>query len=637
VIAKVETVQAIECTLTQHVFCLDNGEGLKAMKKLFVRDIMAPCVSTLHKDDSLLKFVKSLRDKQLDAIPVVNSNGKLMGIMTKANLYDALLAGNGLETPITDFFTSDVHKFSENMLYEDAAEIVRGCRAGSAIVLDDQEQLLGIVSKSDWIMAMFQNEGRLRNQLQVIYNSMHNGLIAINCDQNIIMVNVSAENTLDIEASQVINQSISNLFPDFDFGPIFKDKKTLLGKNIHRNGKSYLCNITSIVDDCKKSLNDVIGAIIVFQDMTEVERTVSNLTFVTKINNTLQSILDIVYDGIVTIDEKANITMVNRSMERFLNLSSQEMVGMPVTKFIENISLPRVIKTGKPEMNTLHIIKGQPYVISNMPIVTNNKIIGAVGTIVLANLETIKALALKLEERSRETEYFKKMATRDQASGVRFEDIISVNPKMIRAKEDAKIAATTSLNILLIGGSGTGKELFVQAIHNESRRKGKLINVNCAAIPESLLESEFFGYAGGAFSGAQQKGKSGKFTMADRGTLFLDEIGDMGLSLQSKLLRVIQDGSFEPVGSNRTIHVDTRIIAATNRNIEKMVEEGTFRSDLYYRLNTVQIYIPSLTERQEDIMLLFDYFLKKFNTVFGTNIKGCSPEVKNILLSHPWP
>jgi transcriptional regulator with PAS, ATPase and Fis domain len=273
-----------------------------------------------------------------------------------------------------------------------------------------------------------------------------------------------------------------------------------------------------------------------------------------------------------------------------------------------------------------------------MPIVSNNKVIGAVGTIVFANLETIKALALKLEERNREAEYFKKIATRDQACRIHFEDIITANPKMIRAKEDAKIAATTSLNILLIGGSGTGKELFAQSIHNESRRKGKLlINVNCAAIPESLLESEFFGYASGAFSGAQQKGRSGKFTMADEGTLFLDEIGDMGLALQSKLLRVIEDGSFEPLGSNLTIRVNTRIIAATNKNIEKMVEKGTFRSDLYFRLNTVQIYIPSLIERPEDIMLLFDHFLKKYNTVFGTDIKGCSPEVKNILSNHTWP
>ena len=607
------------------------------MKNLFIRDIMSHSVATIYENDSLYNFLKLLRDTQRDAIPVINSKNQLLGIMTKANLYNALLAGHEIKSPISNFFTKNIHKFHDNMLYTEAAKIVRDCRAGSALVLNQQEQLVGIVSKADWIMAMFRNEGQLRNELQAIYDSMHNGLIAIDRDYLVSMINIAAENSLGIESSKLIRQHINALFPNLEIEPVIKNKRVIVGINIHRETKSYLCNITPIVDENSKSLDNIIGAIIVFQDMTELEKNVSNLAYVTNIKDTLQSILDTVYDGIVTVDEEANITMVNRSMEKFLQVPAKKMVGMPVEKFIENSELPRVIKTGKPELFRLQVIKGKPYVVSNIPIVNNNNVTGAVGTVVLANLESIKSLVLKLEERSRETEYYKKIASRGLSCGICFNDIITANPTMIKVIEEAKIAASSNLNILINGGTGTGKELFVQAIHKESKRNGKLINVNCAAIPESLLESEFFGYAGGAFSGAQQKGKSGKFTIADGGTLFLDEIGDMGLLLQSKLLRVIQDGCFEPIGSNRTIHVDVRIIAATNKNIEKMVEDGMFRADLYYRLNTIQLFIPLLRERTEDIMLLFNHFLKKYNTVFGTSIKGCSDEVKKVLLNYDWP
>jgi transcriptional regulator with PAS, ATPase and Fis domain len=607
------------------------------MKKITVRDIMAPCLATIRPEDSLKTVAKLLRDTKLDGLPVIDSKDQLVGIMTKANLYDALISLKGPKTPITDFFVKDIHTFSDNMPYHEAAEVIRGCRAGSAVVLNDEGHLVGIVSKSDWIMAMFRHEGHLRNHLQAIYDSMHNGLIALDQDRLISMVNRATEKSLGVTASQVIKKPIHILFPDLDVNLVMDKGKTVVGARILQGEKSFLCNITPIIDEGSSTLKEVIGAIIVFQDMTDLERVVSNLEFVTKLNDTLQSVLDIAYDGIITVDDKANVTMVSRSMENFLQLSSQEMIGKPVTQFIENSGLPEVIKTGKPQKNKLHTVNGKSYVVSLIPTVNNNKVIGAVGKIVFKDLASIKKLAQKLEERCREAKYYKKMATRSQSNGFCFDNIITADPKLIKIKEDARTIAPSNLNILITGESGTGKELFVQSIHRESGRNGRLINVNCAAIPESLLESEFFGYVGGAFSGAEQKGKSGKFTVADGGTLFLDEIANMSFSLQGKLLRVIQDGSFEPVGSNRTIQVDVRIIAATNQDIEKMVEEGKFRSDLYFRLNTVHLCIPPLIERRNDIKLLLKHFLKKYNTVFGTTIKGCSREVKDILFSHSWP
>lgn len=607
------------------------------MKKMTARDIMAPCLATLGADDCLSTVAKLLRDTRLDGLPVIDSDGQLTGIMTKANLYDALIALKGPETPIRDLFEKDIHSFSENMPYREAAEIVRNCRAGSAFVLNDCGQLLGIVSKSDWIMAMFKRQGQLRKQLQAIYDSMHNGLIAVDQDKLVRMVNRATEKCLGTTASQLTKMPISNLFPDLDIDQVMTKGDTVVGARTSRGDRNFLCNIAPIIDDGNSTLKEVIGAIVVFQDMTELERIASTLEFVTKLNHTLQSVLDIAYDGIITVDERGNVTMASQSMEEFLQLSSREMIGRPITQFVENSGLPKVIETGKPEKNKLHTIKGKTYVVSRMPIINDDKVIGAVGKIVFKDLASIKELAEKLEKAIHEARYYKKLAARNYNGEISFESIITTDTRLMEIKEEARTAAASSLNILITGDSGTGKELFVQSIHRDSGRKGRLINVNCAAIPESLLESEFFGYAGGAFSGAKQKGKSGKFSMADGGTLFLDEIGDMSLSLQSKLLRVIQDGCFEPVGSNRTIQVDVRLIAATNHDIEQMVEEGTFRADLFFRLIAIHLHLPPLVERPKDIELLVAHFLEKYNSVFGTAISGCSSEVKRIFLKYAWP
>ena len=184
-------------------------------------------------------------------------------------------------------------------------------------------------------------------------------------------------------------------------------------------------------------------------------------------------------------------------------------------------------------------------------------------------------------------------------------------------------AARGSSNVIITGESGTGKELFAHAVHRASARREKpFIKVNCSAVPDNLLESEFFGYSPGAFTGAQKGGKPGRFEMADGGTLFLDEIGDMPSPLQAKLLRVLQDRSFERVGGTSTIHVDVRIIAATNQDLGQKVGGGTFRADLYYRLNVIQLSIPPLRERREDILPLAQSFIKKYNRILGTNIDG---------------
>lgn len=209
---------------------------------------------------------------------------------------------------------------------------------------------------------------------------------------------------------------------------------------------------------------------------------------------------------------------------------------------------------------------------------------------------------------------------------------------MEKLKKSAAKAAKGRSTVLIRGESGTGKELFAHAIHNSSARsEGKFVVVNCAAIPEDLLESEFFGYEEGAFTGAKQRGKIGKFDLANGGTLFLDEIGDMSLSLQAKLLRVLQEREFYRVGGNVRVKVDVRIIAATNRNLEEMVRQGEFREDLYYRLNVISLNIPPLRDRVQDVEYLITELMKELNSMLGTSITGISSQAKTALLRYEWP
>lgn len=219
-----------------------------------------------------------------------------------------------------------------------------------------------------------------------------------------------------------------------------------------------------------------------------------------------------------------------------------------------------------------------------------------------------------------------------------FKDIVGDSKEIVYAKHKLEKAALTDSTILIRGESGTGKELFAHAVHSASyRKKGPFIAINCSAIPEALMESEFFGYAEGAFTGAKRGGKPGKFELAAGGTLFLDEIGDMPLHLQSKLLRVLETHSIERVGGIEPIATDVRIIAATNRNLEEMVERREFRGDLYYRLSVIPVFIPPLRERKQDILLLIEYFLDKYSKIMDRGVQRLDSDTLHTLINYPWP
>ncbi len=352
----------------------------------------------------------------------------------------------------------------------------------------------------------------------------------------------------------------------------------------------------------------------------------------------LESVMEIAYDGIVVVDLKARITMVNQAALKLFNLDNKDAVGKPADHIIENTLVHIVIKTGLPEKNRIQMINNSPYVVTTLPIKNKGRVIGAVCKIMFNDMAELKHLAEKLANLDRELAYYKDAVQHTSGGAAEFNAILTLDPDFANLKEEAQIASRGLSNVLITGESGTGKELFAKAIHMSGiNSQGPLVRVNCAAIPDSLLEAEFFGYAPGAFTDAAKKGKTGKLMAADNGTLFLDEIGDMSFSLQSKLLRVLQDKRFEPIGSNRSIKVNTRFIAATNQDLIDLVATGKFRKDLYYRLNVINLDLLPLRHRPCDIEVLAEHFLAKHNKTFGTSVTHISKEVVELLNAHDWP
>lgn len=350
----------------------------------------------------------------------------------------------------------------------------------------------------------------------------------------------------------------------------------------------------------------------------------------------MEELLDTAFYGMVLVDKDGKIVKWN--YERFLGIPEEAVLGKPVQEVIENTRLHIVVKTGKDEICDVQEINGRNVITSRIPIRRNGQVIGAAGTILFSDTSELQSLAKKIKNLEDAISHYKGELRKVFEAKFSFDDIISNNPRMRELKKIANKVAQYNSTVLLQGESGTGKELFAHAIHKESHRKYEnFITINCAAIPKDLLESELFGYEEGAFTGAAKGGKIGKFELAAGGTILLDEIGSMPLDVQSKFLRVLESKEFERVGGNRPIKLSARIIASTNEDLEQAVERGSFRNDLYYRLNVIKIVIPPLRDRLEDIEAISKNIVEKLATDFLVPKKVLAPETIEVMKRHNWP
>lgn len=459
-------------------------------------------------------------------------------------------------------------------------------------------------------------------------HAIQDGMIVVNRFAQVQFMNEAAAHMAGVELARAIGKPIQILLPSSGLPRVIETQQPEYNQ-LHEfdNGTVIVTTRVPLIFGGACS-----GAIAVFKDVTEATQLAEQVTDLRSIQTMLEAIINSSNDAISVVDENGTGLMVNPAYTKLTGLDSDQIIGQPATADIsegESIHM-QVLRTKKPVRGArLKLGPHKKDVIVNVaPVVVDGELKGSVG--VIHDVSELNRLSSQLQHAQ------KRLATLEATYS--FSEIVGTSKEMAFAIEQAKRGAKTSFPILLLGETGTGKELFAHAIHNESERKGQpFVRVNCAALTETLLESELFGYEQGAFSGALKSGKKGLFEEAEHGSIFLDEIGEMSPNTQAKLLRVLQEQEIVRVGGTKPIPIHVRVIAATNVDLEGAIRERRFREDLYYRLNKLPIRIPPLRERLSDLPALIDHLLRKLNLDYGHNIQSISKLVLSRFEGYYWP
>lgn len=504
-----------------------------------------------------------------------------------------------------------------------------------AVVTGKNGEIVGIVT------ATILND-RLRKQLLefkdwffTAINATQSGILAIDCQGCIIIANKVVEKILGYQGGLAGHQ-ITELIPNTFLPTILKTHQPVLGQRITLGDTPVMADYAPII-----SCDVVIGAICVFKDESVLEQVTGELNYVKQLTNELEAIINSSYDGMFVTDGDGTVLRVNQAYERISGLEATELLGKTMQQLVDegyyDQSATLLIMERGERITITQTVKGDISLL-----VTGNPIFADDGRLfrVVTNVRDVTELTKLQEQLNRTKEQtlkYKTELSHLRSLQITSDEIIFRSSVMAKAIATAAKVADVDSTVLITGDSGTGKELIAKLIHKHGKGVSKpFIKINCAALPEQLLESELFGYESGAFTGARKEGKPGLFELAHNGTLFLDEVGDMPLVLQVKLLRAIQEKEIMRVGGTKLIQVNVRIIAATHHNLDELVETRKFRRDLYYRLMVVPIQLAPLRERKEDIPLLVVHFMDKFNRQFGFNKIICS-KVVDRLINYSWP
>ncbi|MDX8360086.1 sigma 54-interacting transcriptional regulator [Cytobacillus sp. IB215316] len=593
---------------------------------LRVTDIMTKVEEFLYEHSSISEAIDIMRRLKWNTIPVCDNNQKLVGVFTRSILYKQLLNHINLSTTIGDFIRKEVYVLPTNTPYEKLYPLTLESKVGTAVVIDESSKVVGLVTKTDLVVTFLQSSQYLTNQLEKILETSQLGACMTDENGYISYVNEQLCTIFDLNEQDVLHEDVTNYLPKH----YLNDLEKKLPKRMTFNHHHTIVRVSTY-----NLVNGKKGYIALFQNVTEIEQIAQELETVKKLKRLVETAIDNAYDGILMINEEAKIVFFNSMLCDLFELDSHHIKNQHVDQILPHFNLQEVMKTGVATVSKVMKIKGIKYMLHRIPVYQDNMIIGAIGKISFRQLKEVQEQFRKIDQENKTVSISNHVT---ETSRYSFDHIITRSANMEKLIRSVRKAAKGKSTILVRGESGTGKELFAHAIHSVSMTSnGPFVTVNCAAIPEHLLESEFFGYEAGAFTGAKQKGKYGKFDHANEGTLFLDEVGDMSLQLQAKLLRVLQEKEFYRVGGNERVQVNVRIIAATNRPLENMVESGEFREDLYYRLNVISFEVPPLRKRQGDILILSDAFIDDLNQINGTSITGIDDDAKKVMLSYDWP
>lgn len=597
-----------------------------------VRQIMSSNPITLNTGQTVGEVLHIFMNNQIDGAPVLDENGKLVGLFTKSHIYRAISNSTGMSMKVKELMTRDILTGHPD---DEFGEVVNPT-VPRLPVIDENGQVVGMITRGDIAKAFFNSYRNISLQYDTIINSAHNMIVSVDEKGMIKVWNSSAERLLGRKAEEVIGKNILDILPTSDLMEVIESGKIEPLKKVKLNDRFFISNRSPIKKDGK-----IIGAVAVLQDISDLDKMSRELNYVKELNEELDAIVESSFDGLFITDGKGITLRYNKAFEQLTGIDAHEYRG----RSVEEVKRDGIIS----DPVTCHVLEHKKSITvmqesrsGKLTLTTGNPVVDGNGEIirVVCNVRDITELNLLKQELEKEQGLSQHYENQLRALKLKYtgdEKLVVTSSKMRNLIDMVIRLATVDSTILITGESGTGKELIAETIHSNSTRKNKpLIKVNCGAIPENLLESELFGYAPGAFTGAKKEGKPGYIELAAGGTLFLDEIGEMPLNLQVKLLRFLQSKEINRVGGENCITVDVRIVTATNRYLLEMVQKKQFREDLYYRLNVVPVHIPPLRERKEDIPALVAHFIQLFNRKYKMN-KKISPGVVDVLMQYDWP
>ncbi|WP_100330046.1 sigma 54-interacting transcriptional regulator [Bacillus xiapuensis] len=506
------------------------------------------------------------------------------------------------------------------------------------IVTDDQKQPIGYLKREELMAELFKQENQSVNLIETLLTSIPMGMFVVDRERKIINCNDAGLKMMKTTSENVMGQPAHLIFHPDHIDSVFAKGKTILNQ-------VQLTEETGVLLDYCPIMNqeqELEGMLIVVQDIPKIEEMAMEIEHIQNLNTDLNAILSTIYDEILVVNHKAELIRYSENaLPGFWETDLADLLGHNIMQLEDqglfSPSVTRLVLEQKKKVSVVQEGKNGRKVLAVGNPVFNES--GEIDRIIIASRDITETTRLKseLQKMKEISEQYKRELDSFKNQDRTLKKLMYRSPKMEKIMTLIKKIAEFSSTVLITGESGSGKEVIAQAIHQLSKRSAHpFLKLNCGAIPENLLESELFGYVKGAFTGADKEGKDGYFVMADRGVLFLDEIGELPLHLQVKLLRVLQEQEVTPVGSTAARKVDVQIIAATNKNLERMVGQGTFREDLFYRLNVIPITIPPLRERTEDISLLAFHFLQQLNDKYDKSFY-LTPDAVNVLEFYSWP
>ena len=598
-----------------------------------VEEIMTSIPGFLNKTHTCKEALKRLSEGQMEGLPVVNELGELLGLITMKSLVNKVI----IEDRSLDGL-SCLEALEPDPTILAAALTIEDAWAKSfelATVSREDGLLIGVLSRATLAIARYKQAEFQVRELEAVLNSAHNGIVVINSKGIITSFNAAAERFTKLPKERAIGRHVMDvLVPMMGLMETLTTGKSEYSQKFRVGRGTYILNRDPVIQDGRIS-----GAVAVFQDISEIEYISQELASVKELNRELDSIIQSSSDGFVITNTDGAILRVNRAFENMSQSGKEDLIGRKMQEFIDKgVYAHHLVELVMQRGSTVTVMENKQ---DHSLMVTGSPVFDEEGDpfLIVINYRDMTSLNLlrqELVDTKRLSELYhlelSELRSRQSDSG-----IVASSPEMERVIELILRVAKVDSTVLLRGESGVGKEGMAKLLHtNSNRREGPFIKVNCGAIPEQLLESELFGYEAGAFTGARKEGKMGMFELAHNGTLLLDEIGDLPYSLQSKILRVLQEQEFVPLGGTKTRQVNVRILAATHKDLEAMAKIGQYREDLFFRLNVVPILIPPLRERRSDIIPLLYHFREKFSKKYKIQ-REFAPEVVEAFLQYDWP